>query len=200
MQLLKCGQGAFAEYIDRPAVASLWWPRFEAMASWLVGVESERRAALTSVEAELKGEWNFDVDGKKFTLTTRIDRLEISGGSATLIDYKTGSLPTSAERKEGLANQLPLEALIATNGTLSPAIAKVDITALEYWKLSGNEDKCEIDDMPITDIEAAQARLVELIRRFDNAAEPYAAQDNPARQSKYNDYEHLTRGAEWEGL
>jgi len=73
--LLECGRDVFADFIDRPAVASLWWPRFEAMAAWLLEVEKERRPTLTRVLAELKGQWQFDVDSKPFTLTTSIDRM-----------------------------------------------------------------------------------------------------------------------------
>ncbi len=41
--LLECGRSAFAGFIDRPAVACLWWARFEAMAGWLLDIEKERR-------------------------------------------------------------------------------------------------------------------------------------------------------------
>ncbi len=200
-KLLACGKEAFAAFLDRPAVESLWWPRFEAIAQWLLAREEERRGQLQSVMAEIEGRWKFDVDGKAFTLKTRIDRLEIGkDGSATIIDYKTGAVPTDKDQQKGLANQLPLEALIAAHGTLSPAPgAALGDCSLEYWKLSGNTDKCEISAVE-GNLEQARQMLENLIRRFNNASEPYAAQDDPRLVKTHNDYEHLTRRQEWETL
>ena len=164
------------------------------MAAWLVVIERERRRSIDYVLAELKSEWHFDVDGKNFTLTTRIDRLEIHKGShAAIIDYKTGTLPSASDIARGLANQLPLEALIAMQSPLPIGGGNI---ILEYWRLSGNEDNCDIVavDAPL---EETRERLVTLIRRFDDPATPYAAQNDPSLVPRYNDYAHLTRRQEW---
>lgn len=200
--LLACGRDAFSKFIDRPAVASLWWPRFEAMAAWFIDTEKERRGAITRVLSEIKGEWHFHVDDKPFTLTTSIDRIEIGlDGALTLIDFKTGTVPTQGDIDQGLANQLPLEALIALNGNLESAIPKGGIIGnLEYWKLSGNHDQCEIKSISADGIEAAKYRLEDLIRRYDNPVTPYSAETDPTLKPRYSDYEHLTRRDEWEAV
>ena len=200
-QLLQAGRAAFAARLDRPAVACLWWPRFEAMAEWLVEREKERRGDVAQVLGELEGKWSFEVDDKPFTLTTRIDRLEINrDGSLALVDYKTGTIPTKAEIESGLANQLLLEALIAQYGTLEPAITPGDVSSLEYWKLAGNADDCEIKNIQVEGINTAGERLENLISEFDNAAKPYTAQNDPSKMPRFNDYAHLTRKAEWEAV
>ncbi|MDE3038120.1 MAG: double-strand break repair protein AddB, partial [Pseudomonadota bacterium] len=189
--LLACGREAFAEFPDRPAVACLWWPRFEAMAAWLTDAEKERRGRIWRVAGEVQGEWQI-AGNPPFTLTARIDRLETGrDGSATIIDYKTGTPPSPSEVERGLANQLPLEALTARHGGL---ISGREIT-LEYWRLAGNPDACEIRTIAPGSIAAAEERLLALIARFDNAATSYAAE---ASSSRYNDYEHLARRQEWE--
>ena len=219
-KLLACGQDAFADFIDRPAVACLWWPRFVSMAAWFVTEEQKRRGFIESVHSEVDGRWDFEVDGKKFALKTRIDRLEklkshsvspeataqnldpvltttlshrMTEEQYNLIDYKTGMVP-----KEGTSNQLPLEALIVQYGKLSGGgVASGAVSQMEYWKLSGSEGKCEITNSK-ADIEETRKMLEELLLKFADNNTPYAAQAIGA-PSRYNDYEHLTRRKEWEG-
>lgn len=192
-KLLACGREAFADFIDRPAVACLWWPRFMSMATWFIAEEEKRRGFIESVHSEVNGRWDFAVAGKDFSLKTRIDRLEkLPSGGYNLIDYKTGIVP-----KTGLSNQLPLEALIVRYGKLSGDVPPGMAEQMEYWKLSGSEGKCEITNSK-ADIEETRKMLEELITKFDDETTPYNAQSEglPAR---YNDYEHLTRRKEWEG-
>lgn len=199
-ELMECGRVAFAEYIDRPAVACLWWPRFEAMAEWFMAQQKIRVGGIVKTYAELQGVWQFDVEGKPFTLTTRIDRIDTQkDGSATIIDYKTGSVPTPSEIERGLANQLALEALILQHGTITPELSKPSQVQLEYWKLAGNQDACEVIAVEAS-LAETRARLEGLIRAFQNPAQPYVAQSDPSLKNYYNDYEHLTRRQEWEAV
>lgn len=200
-QLLACGKEAFHQLADRPAMASIWWPRFEGIARWIVDQEKIHRSQATHIFAELEGKWSFEIAGQDFTLTTRIDRLEITRESMiNLIDYKTGSLPEGADVKRGLANQLPLEALIVQNGILSPPVpVPGNGFRLEYWKLSGNAKLCDI--MPIkADLAQAQDRLQETLTRFSNPKTPYTANSDPTLDIRHNDYEHLIRRQEWESV
>jgi ATP-dependent helicase/nuclease subunit B len=199
-KLLECGRVAFADFIDRPAVACLWWPRFEAMAEWLIDIEKERRSGLASVRGELNGIWQFDVGGRPFTLKTRIDRMEVArDGAVTLIDYKTGYIPTNADMERGLANQLPLEALVVMYGKLEPYEGKVStVQGLEYWKLAGNADRSDIRAVGTGEIIQSKTQLETLIRRFDDDTMPYKAPADPSLIVRFNDYEHLTRRDEWE--
>ncbi len=199
-ELLNSGRVAFAEFMDRPAAECLWWPRFVSMAQWLAPLEKIRREKSAQVYSEVKGKWEFMVDGKPFALSTRIDRLEQIATSEhneyIMADYKTGVIPTKNERERGLANQLPLEALIVQNGTLAQDVAAGQIRQAEYWKLAGNEEKCEILEVEI-DINETLTRLENLIREFDNPEKPYAAPSDSSLL-RYNDYEHLERRKEWE--
>ena len=199
-ELIECGREAFSHMIDRPAVACLWWPRFEAMAAWLISQEQKRRGSIANIIAEREGILEMEVDGKKFVLTTRIDRLEIArDGRATIIDYKTGMMPSESEMRKGAANQLPLAALVAQHGELHPSAGELHVAALEYWKLAGSADDCEIVHVEAQELmQAARERLENLIREFDKAETAYSAQNNPALLPRYNDYEHLTRRQEWE--
>lgn len=197
LALLEKGREAFSLFLDRPSVASLWWPRFEAMAEWLVEQEKQRRALSEYVLPELKGTWTFEVDGRSFALTTRIDRLELRKDGLVIADYKTGSVPTAADIAEGLANQLLLEGLVVRHGELSQPVPPLPVTALEYWKLSGNAEGCKITTVDEPEaMEQCEERLQELIRRYDHPQQAYAATFMP--DDRYNDFAHLTRRAEWD--
>ncbi|MDX1974998.1 MAG: double-strand break repair protein AddB [Rickettsiales bacterium] len=199
--LLSYGQQAFAPYMDRPAVACVWWPRFEAIAEWFIEQEMMRRTNVKATHAEVSGVWAIEQVGKRFTLNTRIDRLEIMpDGSAVIADYKTGSVPSQADLDHGRANQLLLESLVALKGQLDKHIQVSAIEGVEYWKLDGNVDHSEAKRMKLAEgwQEATSQRLLELIARFDDANTPYQAQTNPSLLLRYNDYEHLTRRKEWE--
>ncbi len=199
-ELLRFGREAFEPMLVYPAVTSLWWPRFEAMAVWLAETESSRRVSIAKVLAEIKGQWDFEVDGKGFTLTTKIDRIEqLKDGTLVIADYKTGAAPSAKDIEEGRKNQILNEALIVAHGTLEPPLAgPMPVSKLEYWKLSGRSEAAKTQEVEIAHIEMARGRLEQLIRLFDNPATAYAPPTTTsAKSEQYNDYAHLTRRAEW---
>ncbi len=112
------------------------------------------------------------------------------------MDYKTGTLPSSSDIKNGISNQLPLEALIVQHGKLPEGMTAGTVAKMEYWKLSGNEEKCEIKEIE-SDIEATRAMLEDLIRKFDDISTAYNVRTEFSA-SGYNDYAHLARVKEWE--
>ena len=66
------------------------------------------------MRAEVKGSLELGPSSGSLTLTAKADRMEIGqDGALTVIDYKTGVLPSGAQVEAGLAPQLPLEAAIA---------------------------------------------------------------------------------------
>ena len=66
-----------------------------------------------------------------------------------MIDYKTGSLPSTREIEEAVAVQLPLEGAIARDGSFG-GLSGVP-AALEYWRLSGGDPAGQsLPDRPTT--------------------------------------------------
>jgi ATP-dependent helicase/nuclease subunit B len=202
-ELLISGREVFDKLLNRPAVATLWWPRFEALAAWFIEHDRERREQGLRIVTEREGSWPLDVDGESFTLTTRIDRLEIAAdGNAAIVDYKTGSLPNNTDIKNGLAAQLPMEGLIAAIGALNPPLPSVTVNGLEYWRLAGSEDYCEIKSLGSPEevsmlLDNCRLMLEALVRAYASPDQAYAAQTNVKLTPRYNDYEHLTRRKEW---
>jgi len=209
--LLEIGREAFGAALSRPGVWAFWWPRFEAIAHWFVGHETERRAVARPLVSE--GRAALDIDGVKkgFRLIARADRIDrLADGTLAIIDYKTGSVPNPRSIVLGLAPQLPLEAAMAQAGAFV-GVPAAPVSQLRYWHVTGGEPpgaEEPIDGisfgrppqpMPPVEQLIAQALmgLRNLITRFDERQTPYMARPRPEFALPYNDYRHLARIREW---
>ena len=116
-QLLDFGKKHFASQISQPSIRYFWWTRFKAMAAWFIENEHRRRDSLQSVHAETSGMIFLKAAQGPIKLTARADRLEYDNdGQWTIVDYKTGTVPSGSLIKKGLRNQLAVEGLIAFDG------------------------------------------------------------------------------------
>ncbi|MBI1308424.1 MAG: hypothetical protein GC129_01000 [Proteobacteria bacterium] len=89
------------------------------------------------------------------TVMAVVDRLEVCRGEKTVVDYKTGSVPSWRDVSSGAKPQLALEAWLLGGGQ-----------AVEYWKLRGyGAHPLEVRGKPAAevtnDVEDGVARLVE---------------------------------------
>ena len=199
-ELLRIGARTFGAALERPGVRAFWWPRFERIAAWFVANERERRAHLSASHTEVRGLLTLASEGGPFLLKGKADRIDrLSEGGLAIIDYKTGRLPSAAEIAQGLAPQLPLEAVMAMEGAFSEVPASA-VKSLAFWRLSGGEPPGE--ERPLKEdaqalAETARERLLALIQRFDDAATPYEARPRPEAVPAFSDYEHLERVKEW---
>lgn len=203
--LLALADQILTEYTGNPRIAAFWVPRLERFARWFASTEPGRREGVARVLAEVSGSHVLSGPAGPFTLTARADRVDICPAGIVITDYKTGSR-SSIERlakraREGLAPQLPLEALIAANGGFA-GVQDTRIARLRYISASGGEPpgsevsiKQEIEAI----IEATRQGLERLIATFDNPSTPYRAVRRPAYDYRYDDYKHLARVAEWIG-
>jgi len=199
-KLLAMGRDVFATNLARPAVWAFWWPRFERIARWFVDQEASRRRDGCRSIVEARGRLLLPAPGGAFELHGRADRIDrLADGTLAIIDYKTGTAPTTADVISGFASQLPLEAAVAEAGGFD-GVAAAPASQLAYWRLSGRDPAGEI--LPVKDdamalAEKALAGLGRLIACFDDPATPYFACPRPSQAPRYNDYEHLERVKEW---
>ena len=202
-QLLKIGQDAAAEYLNRPGVRAFWWPRFERIAAWFVETERARRRDIKSIASEVLGDHVIDAPAGPFRLIAKADRVDtLTDGTLAIIDYKTGAPPSAKEVAAGFAPQLPLEAVIAEAGDFE-GLHKARVSALDYWRLTGGDPAGErksagkeIESL----VQATRDGLQNLIHRFDFEDTPYEARPHPQHAPRYSDYEHLARVKEWSAI
>jgi ATP-dependent helicase/nuclease subunit B len=191
----------------RPALANWWRPRLLRIADWIAAVESARRPALglTAIGSEVKGAWMLSGPAGPFLLSGRADRIERrADGRLGLIDYKTGTVPSEKQVREGHAPQLPLEAGMAAAGAFGAAFSGVT-AEMSYWRLRGGAEPGAVIT-PVTDadalaalIAASETALRALIAAFDDPAKPYLARPHPGRAARESGYGRLARMAEWAG-
>ncbi len=200
---LAIGRELFARYAERPDVIDLWWPRFERIAAWFVGVERARREGLAAVATEVRGQCTFSCGGADFLLRARADRIEHRrDGGLEVIDYKTGEPPRKQEVERGFAPQLPVEGLIARAGGFEGL--RGPVRGLHYWRLAGDGRKdgtlSVVVDEEVDDILAsAEAGLRRLLAHFADPATPYLPVPRPELAARFNPYDHLSRRQEWWG-
>ncbi len=199
-ELLRIGQKTFETRIDNPTVRAFWWPRFEQIAKWFVGFETQRRAMSKTLGTEVQGKLQFDIGDSVFTLTAIADRIDRDANDQlTMIDYKTGAVPEQKAVKLGFSPQLTLEALISFTGGFD-GIDAADVGKLQYWKLSGNRKAADIKDVNgdvKTLVSEAREGIEALIKAFNDPATPYLVTPRPEWAPRYNNTRHLSRVDEW---
>jgi ATP-dependent helicase/nuclease subunit B len=210
-ELRRCGVEHFTPLMERPEARALWWPRYLRIASWIAGWEAERRAEVTSILAETRGEIAIPLDGDRvFFLSARADRIEHRRDRTyAIVDYKTGNPPTGKQVRMGLSPQLTLEGAILREGGFDGIPAGSTVSELTYVRLSGNSppgkqtvlelkrDRAEEAQFPDDAAIEARAKLEALIRRFENEATPYQSLDLPMWSNRYGVYDDLARIKEW---
>jgi ATP-dependent helicase/nuclease subunit B len=203
-ELMRIGREEFAPLDDFPEARALWWPRFARIARWLIGWEEERRDALATMRAEIRGEILLPLGERRFRLYGRADRIERRrDGGYTILDFKTGETPSSTQVRIGIAPQLTLEAAILRRGGFKDFDPAVPIDRLAYVKLKGGEpagDECPVDlkdRSPDDAAEHALARLTDLATRFEDEATPYRSLVLPMWANRYGAFDDLARVKEW---
>lgn len=152
----------------------------------------------------------FPIRERDFVLTARADRIERHrDGGFVILDFKTGTVPSSKQVRMGLSPQLTLEAaMLRAGGFVDVAAAGASVKELVYVRLSGNEPAGEERPvslkerggdgmMPDEAADAARAELEKIIRDFDGETMPYRARVLPMWRGRYGDYDHLARVKEW---
>jgi ATP-dependent helicase/nuclease subunit B len=191
-------------YDGHARVSAFWRPRLERFAQWFAETEAARRDG-ARVFSEVSGELTLDAPEGPFTLTARADRIDLRpDGSLAIYDYKSATMPGQKAVTDFRSPQLPLEALIATEGRFKGLGAR-EVVKLAYISARGGDPAGE--ERPLEKVApqelAKQARegVAELIAHFDAPDTPYAAMRRAAFTSgyKYDDYAHLARVGEWLG-
>jgi ATP-dependent helicase/nuclease subunit B len=207
LRLCLAMERALGEARLRPALTNWWRPRLLRIADWIAEVETARRAglALTRIGSEVSGRWSLSGPAGRFVLKGRADRIERrADGTLTLIDYKTGLVPSPKQVRDGHAPQLPLEGVMAAAGAFGEDFTG-STAEMSYWRLRGGaapgeittptESQTEIADL----IAQSEASLRALVAAFDDPSKPYLARPHPGRAARESAYGRLARMAEWAG-
>jgi len=171
------------------------------VAPWVIDFERRRRAGARLV-VEQRGAHSFETPGGRFTVTARADRIELRGGHADVLDFKTGAPPSAKQVESGIAPQLTLTAAILRAGGFEE-IGPIEPGALVYVRVSGGRipgsEEVRAEPPESGELAAkALAGLKRLTAAFDDPAKPYRAWAMPQFIGRFGgDYDHLARLWEW---
>ncbi len=208
-RLIDQGRIALAEAGFPEAQLGLELPRFARAAEFLVAWEAERRRSddtrFRPVAIEAKGKLMIDGPAGPFELTARADRIDLRpDGALDIIDYKTGSLPSTKEVGVGFSPQLPLQAAMAARGAFENCPSH-EAGDLIYVRISGTqkpgEERSVVNkpgtEEPVALAENALQALKNWVEKFDNPDRTYPSQPRAKYVNRWGDYDHLARRKEW---
>ncbi len=130
VSIVEVMERVFEQRNVHPLMRGLWQPRLQCALQW-VEQEIAEYEGREIVAVEAWGEMH--VDGVR--IHGKIDRLDrFADGSLGIVDYKTGSPPSSKMVEQGYALQLGLLGMMAEKGGFKAATGEA--TAFEYWSLA----------------------------------------------------------------
>ncbi len=190
----------------RPERRDIWLRRFHSAIEGFLAFERSRNHKVRQRYAEKKLRWTFQVAGTDFTLRGRADRIDVlSDNSFEIIDFKTGSLPGSAEMRNFLAPQLLLEAaIVGARGFEKNPPAPT--SALTYVKIAAGPKAFVPSRFALPENIGIKTASDEILRRVQLHVEAYLLSDThpmharllpKPNQSFRSPYEHLARTDEW---
>lgn len=202
----------FAPLMQEPDVQAFWWPRFVMLAPQIVAWETARRIGIMEIGAEMRIKHSLRLpDGTEIMLTARADRIELmNDGSLTILDFKTGSIPTAKQIKAGLAPQLLLESALAPLSPFMPVDDASQKAALGPGKVAqalylalkpGADAMAEKTAASDADLAAKSsehlAGFALMVAGFRSGERSFTSRFAAQFARFDGDYDHLARVKEW---
>jgi double-strand break repair protein AddB len=193
-KLTTMAEEVFAEMVPWPATRAMWQAKLARVAPWFIGTEHDRRQYARPLRQEEKGA--VVLDGLDFTLEGRADRIdEAADGALFVYDYKTGALPTKAQRAH-FNKQLPLLAAIADRDGFK-GLSRRKVIAADYIGL-GSDPKQEGDRFEHGDLDKVWDELTALISAYMAPDKGFSSRRAVFEARWEQNYDHLARFGEWD--
>lgn len=177
-----------------------WLIKLDDFYNWFENIVNKILINAKDSYSEVKGIHTFKIGDSDFSLLCTADRIDwLKDNSISIIDYKTGTIPTQKEIIAGFSPQLHLEGAIAMNGGFSNDLP-TNIANIEIWKMN-RANNSEIIPLPFNNLKMSQAALnglIKVLTKFANKNTPYVAYPRPDITIKGDPYYHLARVQEWE--
>ena len=182
----------------------IWLKRFETAAAQFLDFERGRAHLVRARHAEVDGRWQLKLS-EPFAVTGTADRVDLlNDGTLEILDFKTGSPPSTGAMRAFEAPQLPVEALIAANGGFKD-IAPANVSALTYIKIGLGPDAFKSSEFAVPEGMSVMEAADEVWRRMQAQIEffmlnptPMPSRLLPLKTQRFaGAYDHLARVAEW---
>ena len=203
-QLVDLARRDMQQLLENAAFRAFQWPRVEKSLDYYLEFEAQRRGDIAALHCEANGSLKLTLDDHSiFTLKGRADRLEIDrDGGVTLVDFKTGLVPSKKVIQAGFAPQLTLEAMMVDCGGFKAVPEGAIAKAALYLKLGGGEGGAETElkwtNKSFNDVVADHyTELLVLLNQFRDETTPYLSRPFVQYLARFNAYDHLARVREW---
>ncbi|WP_375670805.1 double-strand break repair protein AddB [Bartonella sp. SD1336NMGDW] len=203
--LLSIGRKEFDKFNFPPDIEVIWWNSFENLAPRFI--QWEQSLGLRERYSEVVSQ-KIPIGTTGVTLSGRADRLDVlPDKTVEILDFKTGTPPSSKQVRELLFPQLALETALLIQGGFPDF---QDFTPSNLFYISLNK-KGEIKSQSIllkkkdgkTHLSAvdladnAWENLIALITYYKNPQQGYLSHAVPMSKRYEGDYDHLARLWEW---
>jgi double-strand break repair protein AddB len=190
--LLAITDAVLAERVAWPVARLAWQSRMAKVADAFLAFSAATGGA--PVLLEEKGA--VTLPGLDFTLTGMPDRIDkLEDGRLFLIDYKTGTPPTSAQQ-EKFDKQLFLLAAMAEAGGFK-GLGPQEVARLAYVGLKAKLEPALIEVEP-GEVERVWSDFARLMTSFARQSQGYTARRAVEKTTDVGDYDHLSRYGEWD--
>ena len=205
-QLLALLKRAHGRHIGDARHLALMEGRLKRMAEWVIAHEAQWREGLRRVHVELSGKIVFEAGGAEHRLSARADRIDVlADGTARLMDYKTGVLPSANMLSRDYDPQLDLEAAIVRAGGFAEHLGDVrKVAEMMLVKVSGGAEAGEVREWreknradPHERADIALEGLRRLLAAWRQPEAAYLPVDHGERERRAHDFDHLSRWREW---
>ncbi|MDR1334650.1 MAG: PD-(D/E)XK nuclease family protein, partial [Holosporaceae bacterium] len=174
----------------------LWFFRLDKISDFVLSnLDATKCWTEISGATSVRIEEDYDI-----TIRCRVDRIdEDNQGNISIIDYKSGIVPSIQSVKEGKKLQLPIALIVAQKGGFG--LRQTTIKELCYWKLSGKDAGAEVISIAKNSEELQQVNskaletLKDLVRKYNLKGEGYEVNANSFYEKSYL---HLARIKEWD--
>lgn len=184
-----------------PDIQALWSRRIARVTPDYLAFETVWSQGLTRRMAEQSGRLDLSIVGRETWLTGRADRIDLyEDGTASVLDFKTGSPPSRKKVLAGLAPQLSLGVAMLASGAFSQ-VPETPARAARYVRIGGTSKPVELiafdDTEQLAELaEDAVTQLQNLWATFFMGA-PFAPLVRPERVGSVGRFHHLARVKEW---
>ncbi|WP_375685777.1 PD-(D/E)XK nuclease family protein, partial [Bartonella sp. TT110JLCBS] len=202
---LAIGRKEFDKFNFPPDIEVIWWNSFENLAPRFI--QWEQSLGLRERYSEVVSQ-KISIGTTGVTLSGRADRLDVlPDKTVEILDFKTGTPPSSKQVRELLFPQLALETALLIQGGFPdfqdftpsnlfyiPLNKKGEIKSQSIL-LKKKDGKTHLSAVDLAD--NAWENLIALITYYQNPQQGYLSHAVPMSKRYEGDYDHLARLWEW---
>lgn len=196
----------FSVLDDQPDQRDIWLKRLQHASQGFLEFERSRDADIKTRFAETRLSWSTPADAIELKIHGKADRIDVRhDGRLEILDFKTGSIPSTTDMKDFMAPQLLMEAAIAKSCGFEghePASS----SAINYIKISSGPQSFTLKPFATNAGEDVNSAAQKMLNMVQARAEAFLCSDTSimsphimpvANQRFASRYDHLSRAEEW---